>query len=489
MRKICLPVILLFISLSCDQQQGDINFTSAYLSDGRLDPALQSDRYNDLEENPFVDVSEHPVSTFSIDADGASYANVRRYINDRQPIPKGAIRTEEFLNYFPMNYEDSEDGHPISLNGEISSCPWKEDHRLIRIGIKGNLIPQHDLPASNLVLLIDVSGSMNDTDKLALLKKAFTMMIDNMKPDDRVAIVTYAGDAGVRLESTLASQKQVITGAISRLSSGGSTAGAKGIITAYEIAKQHFIKGGNNRVILGTDGDFNVGPSSQEELVSLIEEKRDEGIFLTVVGVGRGNLNDAMMEQVADHGNGTYEYIDSEAQAKKVFVDEYHKFYPAAKDVKVQIQFNPVLVESYRLIGYENRLLQEEDFENDAKDAGEISVGQTITALYEIKPKNTQMFRVDPSFTIDFRYKHPDENESAALTLHIFDEGKSFTEATENMRFAAGIAAFSMLLRNSAYKGSVTYDDIINGAVNARSFDPYDHRAEFIELVKKARTR
>jgi Ca-activated chloride channel family protein len=271
------------------------------------------------------------------------------------------------------------------------------------------------------------------------------------------------------------------------LDRGGSTAGAAGINTAYEIAEQNLIRGGNNRVILGTDGDFNVGVSSQDELISLIESKRDKGIFLTVVGVGRGNLNDGMLEQVANHGNGTYEYIDNGDQAKKVFVDEYHKFYPAAKDVKVQVEFNPEVVDSYRLIGYENRLLENEDFEDDEKDAGEISIGQNITALYEIKPATSgPAFRTTPTFKIQFRYKRPDEDVSVPLTLEIFDDGTSFEASSEHMRFTSSVAGFGLLLRNSKYKGSLQYDDVLNWTERALTFDPHHRRAAFREVVKQA---
>jgi Ca-activated chloride channel homolog len=448
---------------------------------------FDANEFNEIEENPFVNVADNPVSTFSIDADGASYGIARRLLNSNRAIPTEALRTEEFINYFPLDYADENGSHPISLNGEVSGCPWNPAHKLIRIGMKGKSLPSDELPPSNIVLLIDVSGSMEGSDRLGLLQKGFSMLVDNFSSSDRIAIVTYAGVAGVALQSTPGNQKTKINEALAGLRSGGSTAGSKGIITAYEIAKKNFILGGNNRVILGTDGDFNVGISSKTELVSLIEQKREEGIFLTVVGVGYGNLNDAMMEQVADHGNGTYEYLDNEKQAKKIFVDEYYKFYPAAKDVKVQVSFNDQLVEAYRLIGYENRLLQNSDFEDDKKDAGEISIGQNITALYEIIPRENSAFRTIPTFTIDFRYKKPAEDVSIPLTLEILDGGNSFADASENMRFTTSVAGFGLLLRNSSYKGTLTFDEVINWATEARTYDPFGHRSEFIELVKKAK--
>jgi Ca-activated chloride channel family protein len=440
------------------------------------------DRFNDFEENQFVNVADQPVSTFSIDADGASYAYVRRMINTDNDVPKAAVRTEELINYFPLNYDQPTGGAPIAVNGEVADCPWAEGHKLIRIGLQGKTIPS--LPPSNIVLLIDVSGSMSSDDKLELLKEGFEILVDQFDAQDRIAIVTYAGSAGVVLESTPGDEKSKIKKAIQKLGSGGSTAGAEGIITAYEIAQENFIPGGNNRIIIGTDGDFNVGPSSQEELISLIEEKRELGIFLTVLGVGSGNLNDGMLEQIADNGNGTYEYIDNLEQAKKVFVYDFGKLYTVAKDVKVQVVFNPDIVSQYRLIGYENRLLTEEEFETDSTDAGEIGAGQNITALYEIIPTNSGLDNV-PTFTIDFKYKEPDSDVSIPLQLDIFDEGKSFNQASEHLRFTSSVAAFGMLLRESAYSGTASYEKVIGWANGSMSYDPNGFREEFVELVEK----
>ncbi len=444
------------------------------------------DRYNEFEENPFVNVDEEAVSTFSIDADGASYANIRRFLNEGQRPPLNAVRTEELINYFDLDYPENASGHPITINGEVSTCPWQTGHKLIRIGIKGHSISKAELPPSNFVLLIDVSGSMSSNDKLNLLKEGFLRLTKEFSSRDRIAIVTYAGNAGIVLPSTAGDQKETIANAITSLGAGGSTAGAEGIKTAYDIARENQIKGGNNRIILGTDGDFNVGPSSQEELVAMIEEYRNLGIFLTVLGVGRGNLNDGMLEQIANKGNGTYEYIDNIAQADKVFIHEFSKFYAAAKDVKVQVEFNPGLVEAYRLIGHENRLLEEEDFEDDRKDAGEIGVGQNITALYEIRPGSQANFRMAPTFTIRFRYKMPDSDTSIPLDIGIFDQGLSFSKASEHMVLTASVAGFGMLLRNSEYAGTMTYQDILTWTDIQWNHDPQGRRLEFRTLVKKA---
>jgi len=342
-----------------------------------------NEKYKDYGENPFVKVSEQPVSTFSIDADGGSYTNMRRFLHLGQAPPDASVRIEEYINYFTFDYQEPTSGENVSLESEVSSCPWNTEHYLIRVGMKGMSIPEDELPNSNYVFLIDVSGSMNSPDKLGMLKVGFKSMVDNLRDQDRVAIVTYAGDVGLLLESTYGDHKEAIKSAIDQLGAGGSTAGAAGITTAYDIAEENFIVEGNNRVILGTDGDFNVGISSTDELIELIEEKRESGIYLTVLGVGGGNLNDHMMEQIANKGNGNYEYIDNAKQIKKVFTNELAKFYTVAKDAKIQITFDSTMVDSYRLIGYENRALNEEDFENDSTDAGEIGSSQTITALYE----------------------------------------------------------------------------------------------------------
>jgi Ca-activated chloride channel family protein len=483
---------ILFGVVACENGDTSLSYESgfngSYSNDGNNPYPPSGDTYAEYEENPFVNVSDSPVSTFSIDADGASYANVRRFIlQDLQIPPKGAVRTEELINYFDLDYEYQSSAHPISLNGEVSSCPWAEGHKLIRIGIKGKPIPQDQLPPSNFVFLIDVSGSMSGDDRLDLLKEGFQLFVNQMREDDRVAIVTYAGNAGLALESTSGHSKVKIKNAINSLGAGGSTAGAEGIITAYQIALENFVQKGNNRVILGTDGDFNVGVSDPEKLVELIEDMREDGVFLTVLGVGRGNFKDAALEQIANHGNGTYEYIDNVDQLKKVFIHEYSKFYTVAKDVKVQVRFNPEIVKSYRLIGYENRLLNTEDFEDDTKDAGEIGSNQNITALYEIIPNENIDNRQLPTFEIDFRYKQPDEDLSLQLKLEIFDEDKEFIEASDQMILSGSVSAFSMLLRDSPYKGTSGYPDILQNLEKVDIDDPHGLIEEFEQIVIKAK--
>jgi Ca-activated chloride channel family protein len=352
----------------------------------------------------------------------------------------------------------------------------------MRIGMKGKTIPEDLLPHSNYVFLIDVSGSMNSPDKLGILKSGFKLMTDNLADQDKIAIVTYAGQAGVLLQSTYGDNKQTIKEAIDQLGAGGSTAGAEGIKTAYKIAEENFIPNGNNRVILGTDGDFNVGPSSTDALVELIEEKRESGIYLTVLGVGGGNLNDHMMEQIANNGNGNYEYIDNARQIKKVFVYEKSKFYTVAKDAKIQITFNPERVDSYRLIGYENRALEDEEFEDDSTDAGEIGASQTITGIYEIVLKDHHTEGKYAHF--DFRYKKPDENQSRLISSDISDTPGKIENSPENMRFAAAVTGFGLLMKQSEYKGSVSKQMVLNLAKNSTNFDPHGYRDEFVSLVE-----
>ncbi len=475
-------ISLLLLTATCTNYEYGGIAETAY----EPDPVVAGDQYTSFTENPFVETTREAVSTFSIDTDGASYANVRRFLlQDAQIPPQAAIRTEELINYFNVHYPYQASPHPITLSGEVSACPWNQSNRLVRIGIQGRPLVEPALPPSNYVFLIDVSGSMADEDKLGLLKSGFKQLVDSLQAEDRVAIVTYAGSAGVALPSTTGNEKDRIKRALNRLGSGGSTAGAQGILTAYDIARTHFIKGGNNRIILGTDGDFNVGPASQKELVDLIEEQRTSGIFLTVLGVGRGNLNDATLEQLANHGNGNYEYIDHVEQLKKVFLYEYSKFFTVAKDVKVQATFNPDYVESYRLIGYENRVLQPEDFEDDREDAGDIAAGQNVTALYEIIPTELDSRGEAPILHVDFRYKLPEANESILLQRYIRDSGKSFEAASDFTRFTASVAAFSMLLRDSEYKGTSSYASISGWLADTDLPDPYGFKSEFKYLVKR----
>ncbi|MDR1924551.1 MAG: VWA domain-containing protein [Planctomycetaceae bacterium] len=447
-------------------------------------PVVNAEKYNDYEENVFLNVTEQPVTTFSVDADGASYSNMRRFLHFGQLPPKASVRIEEYINYFTFNYAEPAGDDNIALNSELVTCPWEEKHHLLRLGIKGKTIPDAILPNSNYVFLIDVSGSMSSPDKLELLKNGFKQMIDNLRDRDRVAIVTYAGNAGVLLQSTYCDEKKKIKNAIDKLGASGSTAGAEGIKTAYEIAAKNFIQNGNNRVILGSDGDFNVGISSTEELVKLIEEKRKSGIYLTVLGVGTGNLNDNMMEQIANKGNGNYEYIDNINQIQKVFVHEKSKFYTVAKDCKIQIKFNHNKVQAYRLIGYENRALANEDFEKDEIDAGEIGSSQTITALYEVilTSENSK----EPFAEFSVRYKFPNEEQSRLLNLPIQSQPINIWNASEDTRFAASVAGFGMIMKQSKYKGTLTKNMITELSNNAASFDQNGYKKEFIQLVTKS---
>ena len=450
-------------------------------------PPQQVGSIDSVIENKFIKTADSAITTFSVDADGGSYALTRKILYSGMDIAtyKAAIRTEEFINYFTYDYSNPSDGNNIALNGEVSGCPWNNEHKLIRIGIKGESILKENYPAANFVLLIDVSGSMSSDDKLSLLKKGFITFVNQMRTTDRIAIVTYAGSESLALESTPGTQKDKIVIAISKLGSGGSTNGAGGIKLAYKIARDNFIQGGNNRVILGTDGDFNVGVTNTDELVKLVEDEKAKGIFLTTLGVGLGNYNEAMMEKIADKGDGNYEYLDNEAEMKKLFIDEYSKFVTVAKDVKIQVSFNKDVVEEYRLIGYENRALKNEDFKDDKKDAGEIGAGQTITAIYEIKPKQGINLKGTAPFLIDVRYKKPGSDISIPLSMNIYDSEMNFDNSSENMRFASSMAALGLYLRNSAYKGSLTLPDIKKWASAAKTFDPNGYRSRHLELLQK----
>jgi len=472
-------ILLVIIALSaCEYDNYKYSALDGYYTEGEVS---SNENYKDYDENPFIQTSEQAVSTFSVDADGGAYANMRRFMYLGDQPPTAAVRIEEFINYFTFNYAEPEAGENVSLNSELSTCPWDEDHHLMRIGMKGKTLSDAEMGNSNYVFLIDVSGSMNSSDKLGILKTGFKTMVDNLEEGDRVAIVTYAGSAAVLLESTSGDETNKIKRAIGKLGAGGSTAGAEGIITAYEIAEEYFIEGGNNRIIIGSDGDFNVGPSSTEDLIELIEEKRESGIYLTVLGVGGGNLNDHMMEQIANNGNGNYEYIDNAKQVEKVFIKEKTKFYTVAKDSKIQITFNPNMVVSYRLIGYENRSLNEEDFENDSTDAGEIGASQTITAMYELLLSDTTIAEKYAQF--DFRYKKPGETESRMLDHEILTAPVDIAQASENMHFAASITGFGLLMKDSEYAGSLDKDMVLEWGEKANSFDPNGYREEFLELV------
>ncbi|MGC9506010.1 vWA domain-containing protein [Baaleninema sp.] len=468
--------------------------------------AYNREEYNPIDENRFRRANRHPLSTFSIDVDGASYSNVRRFINNGQRPPIDAVRVEELINYFTYNDPEPQGDAPFSLTTELSEAPWNRNHQLVRIGLRGKSIPSEDLPPSNLVFLLDVSGSMNAPNKLPLLKSAFRLLVNELDADDSVSIVVYAGAAGVVLEPTSGDDKDTILDAIAQLEAGGSTAGSEGIRRAYDLARSQFVEGGNNRVILATDGDFNVGVSSEAELVRLIEERREDDIFLTVLGFGTGNLQDAKMEQLANHGNGNYAYIDSILEAKKVLVNELGAtLLTIAKDVKIQVEFNPAQVQAYRLIGYENRLLQDEDFNDDSRDAGELGAGHSVTALYEIVPVGVELDvelpEIDelryqqPSETRDFadsdevmlvklRYKNPTEDESQLIERPVVEGGVALEGASEDFRFAAAVAAFGMLLRDSEYKGNTTIELVRELADNARGVDRNGYRAEFLRLLE-----
>lgn len=443
------------------------------------------DEYNTIAENPFVSTSDESISTFSIDADGAAYSNIRRYLNEGTMPPPDAVRIEEILNYFDYDYKEPT-SDPLSINLEMAEAPWNTKNRLVRIGLKGKTIPNDEIPAANYVFLIDVSGSMSSSDKLGLVKYGLNQMVDALDKQDKVGLVTYASSPGVALEPTSCDNKGKIKDAINGLAAGGSTNGEGGIKSAYKLAEKHFIDKGNNRVILCTDGDFNVGLSSQDALVDLIEKEREKGIFLTVVGVGHGNLKDGTMEQLANNGNGTYEYLDSKDQANRVFAEQLSRMVFVAKDVKVQVEFNANVVKQYRLIGYENRVLENDEFDDDKKDAGELGSGQTVTALYEVVLQPSAA-KTASTLSFKFRYKEPDGDESQLLEEEYYDPYTSFDNASEELRFAASLAGWGMLLRDSEHKGDVTYDDVKNWAANAQSFDPDGSRDEFINLVNKAK--
>jgi len=478
--------------------------------DGRgLGPGQGGDRYLPIHENRFLGVPNHPLSTFSIDVDTASYSKVRRIVYQHKELPPpDAVRLEEFVNYFRYGYAapGPKDKEPFAVHAEVAACPWTPKHKLLRIGLKGRDLKNEDRPASNLVFLIDVSGSMDQPDKLPLVKKGLKTLVSKLRESDRVAIVTYAGSAGQVLASTPGSEKAKITAVLDELTPQGSTNGAQGIHLAYDIAAAHKIAGGTNRVILATDGDFNVGTTSDAELVRLVETKSKAGIFLTALGFGIGNHNDQMLEQIADKGNGNYYYVDTELEARKVFSDDLTgTLVTIAKDVKIQVEFNPARVAAYRLLGYENRLLRTEDFKDDTKDAGEIGAGHTVTALYEIVPAGTPVpseptelkyqkpAELTPAaksgelLTVHLRYKLPDADKSVPLEVAVPDSDTAFGKASGDFQFAAAVASFGMLLRNSQYRGSASYDNVLELAKAGLKDDEFGYRAEFVDLVTRAK--
>lgn len=467
-----------------------------------------AESYSHLEENPFLAVARAPLSTFSVDVDTASYSNTRRFINENRLPPKDAVRIEEFINYFSYDYPQPVGTAPFSVTTEVASCPWNNSHKLVHIGLQGKRVAQENLPPSNLVFLLDVSGSMMEPNKLPLVKSALAMLAEQLTTRDHVAIVVYAGSSGLVLPPTSGDHKGEILAALAKLETGGSTNGGEGITLAYKVAQGNFIKGGINRVILATDGDFNIGVTSEADLTHLIEEKRRSGIFLSVLGFGTGNVKDSTMEKLADKGNGNYAYVDTLNEARKVFGNEIGgTLYTIAKDVKIQVEFNPQQAAAYRLIGYENRLLADRDFNDDAKDAGDIGAGHTVTALYEVvpygqkytnpgtdelkyqKPAQTPsaMANSKELLTVKLRYKEPQASTSKLLNIGVVDNGEQFGQASDNLKFSSAVAAFGMILKDSKYKGNAGYNEVLRLAKSSTGADLQGYRAEFVRLVERAR--
>jgi Ca-activated chloride channel homolog len=469
-------------------------------------PPFTTETYDVRNENAFLPARQNPLSTFSIDVDTAAYSLVRRFLNQGQLPPAGAVRIEELVNYFSYDYAEPKGDIPFSVNVELANCPWNPEHRLARIGLLGRKVHPKERPASNLVFLLDVSGSMSDQNKLPLVKSAMRMLVERLDKDDRVAIVTYAGSSGIALNSTNALNRAAIVDAIDALSANGSTNGGQGIQLAYQVANANLIRGGVNRIILCTDGDFNVGITDQSQLVRLIENEAHSGVALTVLGFGMGNYKDSTMEKLADKGNGNYAYIDTPAEARKVLVEQLSgTLVTIAKDVKIQVDFNPARAAGYRLLGYENRLLRHEDFKNDAKDAGEIGAGHTVTAFYEVIPTGQPVpgADVDPTkyqgaptltdaaagkelFTIRLRYKDPDGQTSKPLEIPVVDESKPFRAASKDYQFAASVAQFGLLLEGSPYRGNTDFGQILEIAASSLGEDRGGYRGEFLKLVNTA---
>ena len=469
---------------------------------------VDAEAYSPIIDNPFEVVTAAPQSTFSIDVDTASYANIRRFLNQNQLPPRDAVRIEEMLNYFP--YHDAPppaaSDDPFAIHIELAGCPWNNQNRLARIGLAARPIDQSKRPPSNLVFLIDVSGSMDEPNKLPLVQWGLQRLVEQLGENDHVAMVVYAAASGLVLPSTSCQHKSEVMSAIDRLQAGGSTNGGAGIQLAYDVATQHFIKNGTNRVILATDGDFNVGITDEKKLVELIEAKAKSGIFLSVLGFGMGNIKDATLEKIADKGNGHYAYIDSPREAYKTLVEEMGStLVTVAKDVKIQVEFHAARVAQYRLIGYENRRMANKDFNDDTKDAGEIGAGHHVTALYELVPPQDQLMvaklakaqeaakstrgagRADPSLTVRLRYKKPSEDSSRLIERSVVDRHLDFGHASDDLKFAAAIAGFGMLLRDSPYKGSLTYDGVVEIALPTLASDPSGYHGEAVELVRKAK--
>ncbi|WP_440132662.1 YfbK domain-containing protein [Chitinophaga sancti] len=461
------------------------------------------EEYDPIAGNRFVNTESQPLSTFAADVDRASYSNVRRFLNSGSLPPADAVRLEELINYFDYQYKPPTGNDPVAIYTDMIKCPWEPDHQLVRIGVKAMEISNEKLPPANLVFLIDVSGSMSDDNKLPLVIRSLKALTQQLRPTDHVAIAVYAGAAGIVLPSTPGSEKIAIMDALDKLEAGGSTAGGAGIQLAYNTAAANFIEDGNNRVILATDGDFNVGISSQSELEKLISEKKEKGIFLSVLGFGMGNLKDNKLETLADKGNGNYAYIDTYEEALRTLVTTFGgTLFTVAKDVKLQVAFNPHFVGAYRLIGYEDRLLQTEDFNDDKKDGGEMGAGHTVTALYEIAPPEDEhlpySLKMDQSdrmmtywnedaLTVDLRYKKPKSNSSRVFSQRMRWNVLHMNRVPDDFKMATAVAAFGMLLRNSAFKGKASYEQVLSLAESAKGIDKEGYRAEFIQLVKKAK--
>lgn len=468
---------------------------------------FNTEGYAPISENGYKNVKNNPLSTFSIDVDNASYSNIRRFINNGTLPPADAVRIEEMINYFKFIYPEPNGEHPFSVYTELAVCPWNLNHRLLQIGLRGKSIDKSNLPPSNLVFLIDVSGSMDEPNKLPLLKSALGLLVNELRPQDHVAIVVYAGDAGIVLKSTPGNRKEEIMSAIGNLEAGGSTNGSAGLRMAYDVAEKNFIKGGNNRIILSTDGDFNVIESSNGGIERLMEEKREKGIFVSVLGFGMGNYKDDKMEIIADKGNGNYAYIDNLQEARRVLIHEFGgTLFTIAKDVKFQLEFNPAEAESYRLIGYEDRLLNDEDFNNDKKDAGEMGSGHMVTALYEIVPTGSgeKIPSVDPLkyqesrnsnedkysdelLTIKIRYKKPDSNTSILFEEPVKSPAEEIGKASDNLRFAAAVAEFGMILRESEFRGTSSLERAAILAKSAKGEDEEGYRSELVRLIETVR--
>lgn len=468
----------------CDRKE-DSRQEGRYV-DARADAKTAGEDYAKIQENPFVPAAEAAISTFAVDVDTASYSNVRRFLTDGSLPPPDAVRIEELVNYFDYDYPAPTGDVPFSVSHEIADCPWNAEARLVHIGLQAQELAADQLPARNLVFLLDVSGSMESPDKLPLLRRAMKLMVETLDADDRVAIVVYAGASGVVLEPTSGADQQVIMAALDRLQAGGSTNGGAGIERAYALARQNFEPGAINRVILATDGDFNVGTTSQRDLEALIERERESGVFLSVLGLGTGNLKDSTMEMLADKGNGNYAYLDTIREARKVLVEQAGAtLMTVAKDVKVQVEFDPAQVESYRLIGYENRLLDSQDFVDDSKDAGEIGAGHSVTAMYEVVLAD-QSKPGEALAELRLRYKQPAGEQSELVTFPIADRGGDLMRSSNDFRFAAAVAEFGLLLRGSEHRGTATWEQTMVLAEGALGEDRGHHRHEFLGLIERA---